>query len=63
MPQKHPFIPSVDRIEPREPYTFQNCRLVCWTINMARNEWGEEVFWEMVPAAYEHCQASTGSGQ
>ena len=63
MPQKRPFIPSVDRIEPREPYTFRNCRLVCWIVNMARNERGDEVFWEMVRAAYEHCQASTGSGQ
>ena len=51
---RRPFIPSVDRIEPREPYTFQNCRLVCWIVNMARGDWGDEVFWEMVRSAYEH---------
>lgn len=35
--------PSLDRIEPRKGYTFDNCRLVCAAVNMAMNDWGIEV--------------------
>lgn len=38
-----PFIPSIDRISPNLPYTKSNCRIVCLAVNVALNEWGEEV--------------------
>jgi hypothetical protein len=48
---RRPFIPSIDRIKPKEPYIFDNCRLVCWAVNRALGEWGDEVFWRIVKAA------------
>lgn len=48
---RRPFIPSIDRIKPKEPYVFDNCRLVCWAVNRALGEWGDEVFWRIVKAA------------
>jgi len=47
---RRPFIPSIDRIKPKEPYIFDNCRLVCWAVNRALGEWGDEVFWRIVKA-------------
>lgn len=40
---RKPFRMSLDRHDPREPYTYTNCRLVCVAANLAMNEWGEEV--------------------
>lgn len=37
-----PWIPSVDRVNTRGPYSLDNCRLVCAYINMALNEFGLE---------------------
>lgn len=48
---KRPFIPSIDRIRPKEPYTFDNCRLVCWAVNLALGEWGDEIWWRIVRSA------------
>lgn len=36
------WIPSIDRIECKGAYSFDNCRLVCAYINMALNEFGLE---------------------
>lgn len=38
------FAPSVDRIDCSKGYTESNCRLVCVAVNIAMNEWGEQVF-------------------
>ena len=51
--KRRPFIPSIDRINPKEPYRFENCRLVCWVVNRALGDWGDDVFWRMVRAASE----------
>lgn len=48
---KRPFIPSIDRIKPKEAYTPENVRLVCWAVNLALGEWGDEVFWRIVRTA------------
>jgi len=42
--RKRPFIPSIDRIKAKEPYSLENCRLVCWAANLALHDWGDEVF-------------------
>lgn len=39
-----PFSPSLDRIDPSKGYTKENVRLVCTAINVAMNEWGEELY-------------------
>lgn len=39
---KAPWGMSIDRIDSRQGYTVQNCRLVCTAVNLAMNEWGED---------------------
>lgn len=45
-----PFMPSIDRIDPRRGYERPNCRLVCIAANFALNDWGEQVFGELAYA-------------
>lgn len=40
---KRPWYPSLDRIDSRKAYTFDNCRFVCVAVNIAMGEWGEWV--------------------
>ena len=37
---RHPFMPSLDQIEPGKGYTANNVRLVCVAANFAMNAWG-----------------------
>jgi hypothetical protein len=37
---RHPFMPSLDQIEPGRGYTADNVRLVCVAANFAMNAWG-----------------------
>jgi hypothetical protein len=36
-----PFRYSIDRIDSAKGYHFDNCRIVCFAVNMAMREWGE----------------------
>ncbi|MGI4717254.1 MAG: hypothetical protein ACRYGO_07515 [Janthinobacterium lividum] len=38
-----PWMPSVDRVDSRKPYTIENCRIVCSAVNIALNQFGEAV--------------------
>ena len=40
---RNPWGPSIDRIDSRQGYFFDNCRLVCLAVNTALNEWGDDV--------------------
>lgn len=40
----HPFQPSIDRIRSGGNYTAANARLVCLSVNLCMNRWGEDVF-------------------
>lgn len=40
--RSRPWIPSIDRIDPRKGYIPENCRVVCAYVNMALNEFGVE---------------------
>ena len=42
--KKSPFFHSVDRIDCKKGYTEANCRIVCFGVNVALLNWGEEVF-------------------
>jgi hypothetical protein len=41
---RRPLAPSIDRIDGTKGYSAQNCRLVLVALNLALNEFGEEVF-------------------
>jgi excisionase family DNA binding protein len=38
-----PFAPSIDRIDAAKGYSPENCRLVCYAVNVALHEWGDAV--------------------
>lgn len=39
-----PFTPSLDRVNPGEGYTKENCRLICAAANIALMDFGEKIF-------------------
>lgn len=45
--RQRPFIHSVDRIDSSKGYTPDNIRIVCFSVNMAMSNWGEQVFSEI----------------
>ena len=38
--KRQPFTPSIDRLNAGGDYTPENCRVVCWALNMAMSNWG-----------------------
>lgn len=42
--RRHPYTPSIDRIDSSIGYTRDNSRIVCVAANIALSDWGEEVF-------------------
>lgn len=45
-----PWAPSIDRIDPRKPYTKENCRVVCAAVNVAMNQFGDALFMGLIEA-------------
>jgi hypothetical protein len=43
----HPFAPSLDREIPALGYVKTNVRLVCFAVNRARSDWGDEVLMQI----------------
>lgn len=39
-----PWAASIDRKDSNKPYTAENCRLVCASVNVAMNSFGDQVF-------------------
>jgi hypothetical protein len=48
-----PYSPSIDRIDSSKGYTPDNCRMICWALNMGLSEWGEEVYLDIAKAFIE----------
>ena len=40
--------PSLDRISPKSGYTYKNVRIVCWAMNCAMSDWGQEILVDLV---------------
>lgn len=45
--KRRPFMPSIDRVNSFAGYTRENCRVVCTAVNLAMNEFGEDVLWQI----------------
>lgn len=39
---RHPFSPSLDRIDQKLNYTPENVQVVCWQYNVAKNKWSDD---------------------
>jgi hypothetical protein len=39
---RHPYAPSIDRIDSTKGYTKDNCRIVAWVYNQARSNYSDE---------------------
>jgi hypothetical protein len=48
---KRPFMPSLDRVDCSKGYTKRNVRILCVAINTLLQDWGDEVFHEIIRAA------------
>ena len=48
-----PLAPSIDRIDNRIGYTVENCRLVCYLVNLARSDFTDKEFIDMCRAVVE----------
>jgi hypothetical protein len=50
---RRPYAPSVDRVDRMLGYTKDNCRIVCCAVNLAMNEFGENVLWDIATSMVE----------
>lgn len=57
--EKHasPWAPSLDRKDPKGPYSHENVRLTCWAVNRALNDWGLPVLLQLAEALTQHQNA------
>ncbi len=46
----NPWSPTIDRRDSAAGYTTENCRLVVWAYNAAKNTWSDEVVLELAEA-------------
>lgn len=44
---RRPFAPSIDRVNAAGGYTASNVRVVCTAVNLAMNQWGEDVLFRL----------------
>lgn len=51
--RRRPWAMSLDRINSKRGYTFDNCRLLCVAANIATSEWGDVVLLTMLKAMKE----------
>ena len=45
---RSPDAPSIHRINPKAGYVYSNIKIVCYAVNMAISDWGEEEFKKIV---------------
>jgi hypothetical protein len=50
----HPYAPSIDRVTPSDGYVKNNCRLVCFAVNRARSDFGDDVLLTIASGIVKH---------
>lgn len=45
--KRRPYAPSIDRKDSDKGYYLDNCRFVCTAVNVAMNDFGESILWEI----------------
>lgn len=50
----HPYAPSLDRVTPALGYVESNVRLLCFAVNRARSDWGDDVLLAIAAALAGH---------
>ena len=50
----HPYAPSIDRIIPADGYVKGNCRLLCFAVNRARSDFGDDVLLTIARGLVKH---------
>jgi hypothetical protein len=53
-------LPSVDRIDPKGPYTMKNCRLVIWFLNRAKSDYNDEEVFDVYRRVIEKLDRDNG---
>lgn len=61
--RQNPFYPSIDRRDPDQGYTEENCRLVIWAYNTAKNTWSDETTLEIARALVSAAERKIVSGE
>jgi len=57
-----PYQPSIDRIASSGPYSYKNCRVVCYCVNLAISQWGESILKTIGEAfVYKNLQSKFGA--
>ena len=49
----NPFAPSIDRIDPKQGYTKDNCRVVLVCVNFALGQWGLNTYLQVAKAVID----------
>lgn len=55
-----PFRPSIDKLDPALGYVRGNVRVVCFAVNMALSDWGDDVFLEVCRATVKNHASGQG---
>ena len=56
----HPFTPSVDKIVPALGYTKENCRVVVFAVNAAKQDWSDDTLLAVADAIHSNSKYFTG---
>lgn len=48
--RRHPFAPSIDRIDNNKGYTKDNCQVVVWMYNQMKNEYSDDLVYNFAKA-------------
>lgn len=59
----HPYSPSLDRIDPKQGYTKNNCRFVLWALNRFKSNYTDDVMLNIARALVAKSNEKAGSQQ